>query len=127
MHGARLSGLEARMNSVEDQLSDVDARGSEESDNLANERDLDRFILTGDCVFINVVNRANVQLLTLTSYITLIGMAKPATVTHIDVLTFNFFYDLKRDFCFLRSDKACLCGSTCTDRYCASVCSAVRA
>ena len=33
---------------VEDQLSEVDARGSEESDNLANERDLDRFILTGD-------------------------------------------------------------------------------
>ena len=32
---------------VEDQLSEVDARGSEESDNLANERDLDRFILTG--------------------------------------------------------------------------------
>ena len=47
MHGARLSGLEARMNNVEDQLSDIDARGSEESDNLANERDLDRFILTG--------------------------------------------------------------------------------
>ena len=39
------------MNNVEDQLSDSDARGSEESDNLANERDLDRFILTGkfDC------------------------------------------------------------------------------
>ena len=47
VHGARLSGLEARMNNVEDQLSDIDARGSEESDNLANERDLDRFILTG--------------------------------------------------------------------------------
>ena len=30
---------------VEDQLSDVDARGSEESDNLANERDLDHFYL----------------------------------------------------------------------------------
>ena len=48
VHGARLSGLEARMNSVEDQLSDVDARGSEESNNLANERDLDRFILSGN-------------------------------------------------------------------------------
>ena len=33
---------------VEDQLSDVDARGSEESDNLANERDLDRFVLIGN-------------------------------------------------------------------------------
>ena len=47
VHGARISGLEARMILVEDQLSEVDARGSEESDNLANERDLDRFILTG--------------------------------------------------------------------------------
>ena len=36
------------MSLVEDQLSDVDARGSEESDNLANEWDLDRFILTGN-------------------------------------------------------------------------------
>ena len=56
VHGARLSGLEARMNSVEDQLSDVDARGSEESDNLANERDLDRFILSGNnhCVILFV-------------------------------------------------------------------------
>ena len=36
------------MSVVEDRLSDVDARGSEETDNLANERDLDRFILTGN-------------------------------------------------------------------------------
>lgn len=36
------------MSMVEDRLSDVDARGSEETDNLANERDLDRFILTGN-------------------------------------------------------------------------------
>ena len=35
------------MSIVEDYLSDVAARGSEESDNLANERDLDGFILTG--------------------------------------------------------------------------------
>ena len=48
VHGARISGLEERMSIVEDHLSDVNARGSEESDNLANERDLDRFILTGD-------------------------------------------------------------------------------
>ena len=48
VHGARISGLEERMSIVEDHLSDVNARGSEESDNLANERDLDRFIMTGD-------------------------------------------------------------------------------
>ena len=33
------------MNLVEDKLSDLDARGSEEFDNLSNERNLDRFIL----------------------------------------------------------------------------------
>lgn len=38
------------MSVVEDRLSDVDARGSEETDNLANERDLDRFILTGNTI-----------------------------------------------------------------------------
>ena len=48
MHGARISGLEARMTIVEDQLCDLDARGSEEADNLANERELDRFIMTGN-------------------------------------------------------------------------------
>ena len=48
MHGARISGLEARMTIVEDRLCDLDARGSEEADNLANERELDRFIITGN-------------------------------------------------------------------------------
>ena len=47
IHGARISGLEARMDQVEDRICDLDARGSEEADNLANDRDLDRFILTG--------------------------------------------------------------------------------
>ena len=48
VHGARISGLETRMSVVEDFICDLDARGSEEADNLANDRDLDRFILTGD-------------------------------------------------------------------------------
>ena len=48
IHGARISGLEARMDQVEDRICDLDARGSEEADNLANDRDLDRFILTGN-------------------------------------------------------------------------------
>ena len=47
-HGARLSGLETRMTIVEDRICDLDARGSEEADNLANDRDLDRFIITGN-------------------------------------------------------------------------------
>ena len=42
-----MNGLEARVAVVEDKLCDLDARGSEEADNLANERELDRFILTG--------------------------------------------------------------------------------
>ena len=48
VHGARISGLEARVTIVEDRICDLDARGSEESDNITNERDLDRFIMTGD-------------------------------------------------------------------------------
>ena len=48
IHGARISGLEARMDQVEDRICDLDIRGSEEADNLANDRDLDRFILTGN-------------------------------------------------------------------------------
>ena len=36
------------MDQVEDRICDLDARGSEEADNLANDRDLDRFILTGE-------------------------------------------------------------------------------
>ena len=48
VHGARISGLEAHMDQVEDRICDLDARGSEEADNLANDRDLDRFILTGE-------------------------------------------------------------------------------
>ena len=59
VHGARISGLEARMILVEDQLSEVDARGSEESDNLANERDLDRFILTGDDSYFKITYISN--------------------------------------------------------------------
>ena len=35
------------MTIAEDRISDLDARGSEESDNIANERVLDRFIITG--------------------------------------------------------------------------------
>ena len=41
-----INGLEARVNSIEEKLTDLDAR--EESDNLANERNLDRFIMSGD-------------------------------------------------------------------------------
>ena len=46
IHGARISGLEARMDQVEDRICDLDARGLEEADNLANDRDLDRVILS---------------------------------------------------------------------------------
>ena len=42
-----INGLEARVNSIEEKLSDLDARGSEETDNLANERNLDRFVMSG--------------------------------------------------------------------------------
>ena len=48
LHGALINGLETRVSGIESQLSDLDARGSEEHDNLANERELHRFILTGE-------------------------------------------------------------------------------
>ena len=54
VHGARISGLEARMSVVEDRICDLDARGSEEADNLTNEQNLDRFILTGNIVYVNL-------------------------------------------------------------------------
>ena len=38
------------MDQVEDRICDLDARVSEEADNLANDHDLDRFILTGNLI-----------------------------------------------------------------------------
>ena len=48
LHGALINGLETRVSEIESQLGDLDALGSEEHDNLANERELHRFILTGE-------------------------------------------------------------------------------
>jgi len=47
LQGSLINGIESRLTEVEERLSDLDARGSEEHDNLANERDLNRFILSG--------------------------------------------------------------------------------
>ena len=49
LQGALINGIESRLTKVEGRLSDLDARGSEEHNNLANERDLNRFILSGKC------------------------------------------------------------------------------
>ena len=48
------------MTIVEDRLCDLDARGSEEADNLANERELDRVIITGNwcCLILFVKAKA---------------------------------------------------------------------
>ena len=40
------------MDQVEDRICDLDARGLEEADNLANDHDLDRFILTGNSFYL---------------------------------------------------------------------------
>ena len=48
LHGALINGLETRVSRIESQLSDLDARDSEEHDYLANERELHHFILTGE-------------------------------------------------------------------------------
>ena len=47
MHGSLIIGMELRISQIEDKLSDVDARTSEEVDCSAHDRDLDRFIYSG--------------------------------------------------------------------------------
>ena len=47
MHGSLIVGMELRISQLEDKMSDVDARASEEADCNANDRDLDRFIYSG--------------------------------------------------------------------------------
>ena len=47
VNGALIHGLESRVNVIEGKLSDLDARTSEEADNALNERELDRFIMSG--------------------------------------------------------------------------------
>ena len=48
MNGALINGLEARVSKIEDKLEDLDARTSEEADNALNEREMDRFIMSGN-------------------------------------------------------------------------------
>ena len=45
-NSALINGLEHRMTQVEDKVADQDARFSEETDNIQNEREHDRFIIT---------------------------------------------------------------------------------
>ena len=47
-HWSLLVGVELRLTQIENKLSDVDARASEDADCGANDRDLDRFIYSGD-------------------------------------------------------------------------------
>ena len=51
-NGALIVGLEHRMSQIEDKFEDLDSRHWEESDNLSNERNLDRFIMSGEFYFI---------------------------------------------------------------------------
>ena len=48
LNGALIKGLEARVTSIEDKFEDLDARTAEEADNALNERELDRFIMSGE-------------------------------------------------------------------------------
>ena len=50
MNGALINGLEARVSKIEDKLDDLDARTSEEADNALNEREMDRFIMSGNLI-----------------------------------------------------------------------------
>ena len=48
INGALINGLEARVSVIEEKMSDIDAWTSEEADNSLNERELDRFIMSGN-------------------------------------------------------------------------------
>ena len=48
INGALINRLEARVSVIEEKMSDIDARTSEEADNSLNERELDRFIMSGN-------------------------------------------------------------------------------
>ena len=52
LNGALINGLEARVSQIEDRMEDIDARTSEEADNSLNEREMDRFIMSGMIIFI---------------------------------------------------------------------------
>ena len=52
VNGALIHGIESRVNVIESKLSDIDARTSEEADNALNERELDRFIMSGNKDFV---------------------------------------------------------------------------
>ena len=51
INGALINGLEARVSVIEEKMSDIDARTSEEADNALNERELDRFIMSGNIFY----------------------------------------------------------------------------
>ena len=51
MHGSLIVGMEHRISLLEDKMSDVDARASEEADCNANDRDMDRFIYSGKLIY----------------------------------------------------------------------------
>ena len=55
MHGSLIVGMELRLTQLEDKMSDVDARASEEADCGSNERELDRFIYSGKLSFFLVL------------------------------------------------------------------------
>ena len=50
LNGALINGLEARVSLIEEKLDDLDARTSEEADNALNEREMDRFIMSGELI-----------------------------------------------------------------------------
>ena len=59
--------MEHRLTQLETKMSDIDARASEEADCNANDRDLDRFIYSGE--FIDDVFKCSFPYLVLLSWI----------------------------------------------------------
>ena len=65
MNGALIIGLESRVSQIEDKLEDLDARTSEEANNALNEREMDRFIMSGDILdlYLGLLNFVYIMLL----------------------------------------------------------------
>ena len=55
INGALINGLEARVSVIEKKMQDIDARTSEEVDNALNERELDRFIMSGNMFYDDII------------------------------------------------------------------------
>ena len=63
-----INGLEARVSLIEEKLDDLDARTSEEADNALNEREMDRFIMSGEFIICLILVHQSARFIHRVSY-----------------------------------------------------------